>query len=83
VESGDHHRRQMLPSKRRCCGSLPHRHVAASINGISDAAVPVTISTHQTGFGLHPSKGLLTGAQYRRSRLPFATRGTPNAYWGT
>jgi hypothetical protein len=42
VQSGDHHRRQMLLSKRRCCGILPHRHVAASINGISDAAVPVT-----------------------------------------
>ena len=33
--------RQML-SKRRCCDILSHRHVAASIGGISGAAVPVT-----------------------------------------
>jgi hypothetical protein len=28
--------------KRRCCGILPHRHVAASIDGISDTGLPLT-----------------------------------------
>ena len=33
--------------KRRCCGILPHRHVAASIDGISDTGLPLT--PHQGG----------------------------------
>jgi hypothetical protein len=28
--------------KRRCCDILPHRHVATSIDGISDAGLPLT-----------------------------------------
>jgi hypothetical protein len=31
-----------MPLKRRCCGILPHRHVAASIDGICDARLPLT-----------------------------------------
>ncbi len=45
----------MLPAKRRCCGILPHRHVAASINCISDAAVPVTQEALDEPFRAFPS----------------------------
>jgi hypothetical protein len=37
--------RQIL-LKRRFCGILPHRHVAASIDGISDAGLPLTLCLH-------------------------------------